>query len=649
MRAAVRPGTVNAEDRTVELVWSTGSRVRRGGFLSRPYLEELSLDPAHVRMDRLQSGAPLLDSHNSFELGGVIGVVQSARIEGGQAVASVRFAKAEDDPRAEAIFRKVQDGIIRNVSVGYVVHRLEKTEGGEGQIPVYRATDWEPYEISMVPMGADAGAGVRSQSVEFNVCHVVEGDDEHKERAMSVEDKTGAAAAAENEQKLRREAAVAERGRITEIRRIGGTLELAPEFVERAIEAGDDVEAFRAAAIDEHAKARKVLPEPGKRIEAVDGGDARDKWVRGVSDWMIERSGLAEMVGDAAKKRGGASKIDPGEFRGMSTVELARQALERAGVRTAGLSRVDLIGRALTLRAGGYMATGDFSTALENTMNKVLLAAYAVTPDTWTRFCAVGSVSDFRAHKRYRMGSFGSLATVAEGGEYHNMVIADASKETITADTKGALVGITRQALINDDMGAFSRMAVMVGRSAALTVEKAVYDLLAENAGLGPAMTDTDTLFHANHDNIPTGAALSAAAIDADRVAMGSQMDPSGNEYLDLRPAVLLVPLSLGSTARTINDAQYDPDTANKLQKPNAVRGLFRDIVDTARLTGTRRYLFADPSIAPTIEVAFLDGQRDPYLETENGWRVDGVEWKVRLDFACGAVDWRGAITNAGA
>jgi hypothetical protein len=102
---------------------------------------------------------------------------------------------------------------------------------------------------------------------------------------------------------------------------------------------------------------------------------------------------------------------------------------------------------------------------------------------------------------------------------------------------------------------------------------------------------------------------------------MASQKDPSLNEFLDLRPAVLLLPIGLGGQARVINQSQYDPDnvaSGSKAQmKPNVVVGLFGDVVDTPRLTGTRRYLFADPSIAPVLEVAFLDGQQNARARDE--------------------------------
>jgi len=126
-------------------------------------------------------------------------------------------------------------------------------------------------------------------------------------------------------------------------------------------------------------------------------------------------------------------------------------------------------------------------------------------------------------------------------------------------------------------------------------------------------------------------------------------LDGSKNDYPALRPAVWLGPLALGGPARSINDAQYDPDTANKLQRPNFVNGLYRDIVDTPRLSGTRRYSFTDATEAPVLEVAFLDGAQEPYLEVKDGFDVDGAQYKVRLDYGVAAVDYRGAVTNAGA
>lgn len=387
----------------------------------------------------------------------------------------------------------------------------------------------------------------------------------------------------------------------------------------------------------------KLLTELGKdaapiasnpRIEA--GEDSADKFRAAASEAILVRAGIEK----DAKVR---AEIGQNPFRGSRLTDIARACLERSGIKTEGMSQIQMVGAAFT------QGTSDFPVLLENTMHKALQAAYGATPLTWNRFCVTGSVSDFRAHNRYRVGSLSNLESVNELGEFRNKTIPDGEKSSVQVDTKGNIINLSRQAIINDDLGAFIGLSASLGRAAARTIEAAVYSLLAENSGLGPTMADGYTLFHANHSNISTAAALSMAAIDADRVAMALQMDVGGNDYIDLRPDVLLVPIALGGTARTINAAVYDPDTANKLQKPNMVNGLFSDIVDSQRINGTRRYVFTNPMLAPVIEVSFLDGNQTPYLEMKDGFDVDGAAWKVRLDFGVTAIDYRGAITNAGA
>lgn len=369
------------------------------------------------------------------------------------------------------------------------------------------------------------------------------------------------------------------------------------------------------------------------RVETVE--DETDKLRAAATASILARAGL-----DRSQESRAALAANP--YRGAKLLDIARASLERAGVKTQGMSQMEVVAAAFT------QGTSDFPVLLENAMHKALQGAYAAAALTWNRFCATGSVTDFRAHNRYRVGSFGNLETVNEMGEFKNKSIPDGEKASISVGTKGNIINLSRQAIINDDLGAFIGLSASLGRAAARTVESDVYALLALNAGLGPVMNDTKTLFHADHGNIGAAAAISMSSIDADRVMMASQRDIGGNDYLDIRPAVLLLPIGLGGTARAINEAQYDPDTANKLQKPNVVNGLYRDIVDTPRLTGTRRYSFADPMEAPVIEVAFLDGAQDPFLELQDGYDVDGARYKVRLDFGIAAVDYRGAVTNAG-
>ena len=156
------PATADGEARTVEVVWSAGSRVRRSPFFGEPYDEELSLEPSHVRLERLNAGAPFLKVHELAELDAVIGsiVPGSARIENGRGIAQVRLSERDD---VEPIWRDIQAGHIRAVSIGYQVHRFEvsKPDGGR---ELWRAVDWTPFEVSAVPVGADPHAGFRTST-----------------------------------------------------------------------------------------------------------------------------------------------------------------------------------------------------------------------------------------------------------------------------------------------------------------------------------------------------------------------------------------------------------------------------------------------------------------------------------------------------
>lgn len=176
-------GAVHEDTRTVELIFSTGADVTRYDWMTGTrYIERLSMKPENIRLDRLNAGAPLLNSHSAYSLADQIGIVESGsvKLNGKQARATVRFSKRAD---VEPFYQDVRDKIIRNVSVGYRVHRFEETQGKNAELPVRLATDWEPYEISMVPMGADSGAQTRggrpgaqmrtSREVPTNPCTLV--------------------------------------------------------------------------------------------------------------------------------------------------------------------------------------------------------------------------------------------------------------------------------------------------------------------------------------------------------------------------------------------------------------------------------------------------------------------------------------------
>lgn len=330
-------------------------------------------------------------------------------------------------------------------------------------------------------------------------------------------------------------------------------------------------------------------------------------------------------------------------FANATLLGMAEQILIRAGVKTRDMTREQMA------RAVLGQTASDFPVLLENALHKILLNGYALTPFTWTRFCRTGILTDFRPHNRYHLSSFSDLKEVNEAGEYQTGTLGDGEKETITGKRKGRILEVTPELLINDDLGTMVSAALALGQAAGRTIEKDVYALLAANSGAGPTMSDGQPLFHASHNNIAAiGAAPSVSAFDAARIALGSQKDPGGNDYLDITAAIWLGPLSIGGAARVANGAEYDTEVSNKFQVPNKVRNMYRDVVDTPRLSGNAWYSFADPSVEGVIEVAFLDGVQTPTIEQETNFRTDGIAWKAAHRYGVGGVGWRGAQKNPG-
>lgn len=667
-RFAAVAASYDAEARTVEIVIATETPVKTPGYVigidQRYYLEILDCKPGAVDLAQVSAGnCPLLNAHSRWSVTDQLGTVKEGRCEAAQLVLQCALGQSE---AARSLEAEIAGGTPPKTSAGFSRDQV-MFERMEGDVPVYRVTKWTLREASFVPIAADPNAGVRSAEQTTFPCVINEGA-----RAMPPEINEPAAVAApaaivapepalEGNRaepapvvapKVSRFTGSTAMAFVETARAFGETLATrAKELIEKNERGEISVETANSELLTASAEAQRAATDSVSSTgTAVITADARDKWLIGARNSILQRAGLTGVVAAAAKLKGETIDLDPGELRGIRNVDLARMSLDRAGIRIDSYDRDAVVIAAMTQRSGGTNTTSDFTVLLENVMNKVLQSAYGVTPDTWRRFCGLGSVADFRPHPRYLKGTFGVLDSKTQAGEFKQKQIPDGAKESISASVKGNIIALTREAIKNDDLGAFTDLATELGRAAKLSIEVDVYALLALNSNAGPTMNDTKALFHTDHANIAgTAAAPSVVSFDAIRVQMASQRDVSGNEYLDIRPHVFLGPLGLGGDARVINDAIYDPDTASKLQKPNKVRGLFQDIVDTPRLSGTRWYAFADPAVAPALEVVFLDGVQEPYTEQREGWRVDGTEFKVRFDYGVGGLNYRSAATNAGA
>lgn len=649
-RAEFLPNTIDENARTIDIVFATETPVRKNKYFDGPYNEILVCTPESVNLSRMEKGAPLLDNHNRFgSVTNQLGVVVpgSIRFGKGTLTATVKFSKRE---LPEEVFKDVKDGIVRNASVGYAVETYEITKNENGP-DEYRAIKWAPWEISMTSVPADENSGVRSSVeneskysvnlINRNSMNPAKGTIVDDTRKVEVNPKTQPATTpvvpqTRSVEEIATEAVQSERLRVTEIESACRAADLGDDFTKKLISQGVSIDQARAAIIEQW-KAGQVKPATAVHTE-LRGEDEVGKRRIGMEAGMSLRSGFVQ-----EKDLTDEEKSHARAFRTMRLEDVARECLIRGGENVEGLGRMDLVGRAFT------SSTSDFPVLLEGTIRRVLLSAYEIMPDSWRQFCSVGSVSDFREHKRLRMGGLSRLDKIQENGEFKTKPLVDAEYESIFAETYGNIINVTRKMIINDDLSAFARLASALGRAAARSIEIDVYALFALNAGNGPTMQDGNPLFHASHANIAGSAAvISVESIDAARVQMAQQTDPSGNDFLDLRPSVLICPISMGGLARTINDAQYEP-TANQFQKPNIVRGLFNTVVDTPRLSGTAWYALADSNVEPIFEVAFLDGQQSPFMENMEGFTVDGTKWKIRHDYGVGAIGYRGVIKNAGA
>jgi HK97 family phage prohead protease len=152
-------------ERTIELVAATDTPVRRReydflGNVERVYDETLVMSPGAVRLERMNMGAPLLDSHNYYSgTRAMVGAIVpgSAKVRGKELIARAKFSRSREGERA---FQDAKDGILRGVSVGYMIHKREIDDSVDP--PMHRITDWEPHEVSVVAIPADKNARFRS-------------------------------------------------------------------------------------------------------------------------------------------------------------------------------------------------------------------------------------------------------------------------------------------------------------------------------------------------------------------------------------------------------------------------------------------------------------------------------------------------------
>lgn len=652
-----------------ELVFTTGAPVRRYDWNNNRYfIEKLDTSPEAINLDRLERGAPLLNTHSAYRLEDQIGVVDQPAVEKGAGTVQAQLSRRDS---VKGIVQDLEDRVIRNVSVGYVREAMTMSFDADTNTWTYLVTRWTPMEVSLVPIPADMDSQVRSlggklmdasgHEVRSYPCELIDSTASQSQPTVGISAATtirkeenmpqaqnagGAHAPAQSTPALQDDAtrAADHSAALAEVaQRAAAITELCtkhnvPQLAAEMIRSGKTVEAAGLA----------VLGELAAR-DAQGGGQRNVTRIETVRDEMTVRMAGIEQAIEHRVAPGIKLDENGRQYRGMSLLEIGREFLEAHGQSTRGLDRMTLAGRILQFRAGGSLGTSDFTSLFGNVASKRLRAAYDENAGTYTMWARrAPNAPDFKSMSVVQLSGAPDLLQTNEHGEFKYGKLSDGG-ETYAVLTYGRIVSLTRQAIVNDDLRSFERMVSAFGYASRRLENRTVYAQLTANA----ALADTVALFHSTHANLGTGggSALQFSSLTAGRTAMRLQKGLASEE-LNLAPNYLIVPAALEQTAYQLTSSNYVPSAKAEVNEfraggRTALIPVIEPVLDAN--SATAWYLAAATSQVDTVEFCYLDGADGPVIDSEVGFEVDGVSWKCRLDFAAKAIDHRGLYKGAGA
>lgn len=674
------------EDRTVPASLSSEAEVER--WFGR---EILVHEPDAVDLTRANGlGLPLLWNHDS---GTPIGRIENLRLDEGSRVlrGDLRFSR---NAKASDVWTDVREGFLNAVSIGYRVQRWEEQEHSD----LVRVVRWMPLEASVVSIPADSQVGInRSEDMSMP----------DSSNGQQTEQGAGREAVALDQYRSQFEAGKKAAAREIRAKEAERMLEIEDIFSNNLVPRDEWYRSLKATAIRDQwtpDKTRQMvmdalageLPEDfvpsepettgaariaaiagrgsvvdmsrvtdtqqgiGRRGRAEAGEDQLDKFAAIVTDALLVR---ANMTDDKEVIR----RVDESGYRNRSLSRLAGEYLQHTNRDIRALDDKG-IAREVLSRAVGPHTSSDFPSILANVANKSTLRGWEMAGTTWQEWCNAGSLPDFKQATIARLGAYPDIDKIpASGGPYQHKSMDDIH-ETTTLETYGALFGISRHAIINDDLNEFTRVPQAMGGAAARKVNQLAYNELITSNGTTPSVTgrvltqDSTALFDSGHSNYvasSSGAAPSVATLNTAEAAMMRQKAPlpsgdSSKAYIRVVPAYLIVPPELKATASTLIDAQWDPagttSSVAKRDAPNPWRNRLMVVADPDLSLATGWYLAAPRNgNIDTVTVFFLNGQSTPYVEQQDNWTSDGVTYKVRIDAVARALDFRGLYFNYGA
>lgn len=610
--------SIDVETRTLTVSFSSEQPYLRQSWFDEPWIETLGHQANEVELQRLNNSAPVLYNHRRDEPGLRLGVVEKAWLDKNKGYANIKLSKREE---IDGYWQDIQDGILANISVGYQINERTLTKKNKDGPDEYRVSSWSPLEISFVDIPADYTVGVGRNFEIINLpTEAIRMDKDENTPAENQPEKIDTEA-------LTRSAVTAfqqqEQARRDSIRTaLAPFADRHPEVMTKAL---DDM------SITPEQASSMMLKAAGEALSPVGQTLPHAEIIRDEKDTL--RAGMTDFLMTRAMPSNFKMTDNGKRFVGLSMLDIAKRCI---GGNVDGIPRHEIVARAL--------ATSDFPSVLANVANKSLRAAYEIMPRTYLPISNIVSVPDFKTISRNQISGTPALEEVVENGEYKKGTLTDA-KEQYAVKTYGKMLQFSRQAIINDDLGAFTRTVQQFAASAAQLESDLAWGQITGN----PTMGDGTALFHANHNNLETsGAAITVTSLGVGRTRLRKQTGLEGMA-LNLQPAFLIVPAAIETVAQ-----QYVTQTNiiyTKGSDFNPFAGSLQVIAEP-RLDAnsiTAWYLAANPMVVDILELAYLEGTDGIYTEEQFNFDTDGYEIKARLDVGAKVIDWRGLAKNPGA
>lgn len=637
-RSKAAEGQTDTEE-TFRVRWTTGATVVRYGFTDEGFeaFEEV-LEVPGASLDRLNAGAPLLDSHRSRAIESVIGSVVpgSASIDGTDGYADVRLSAA---PSAADAATKIREGSVRSVSVGYSIdaYRWERQKNALSRLVVSR---WTPLELSAVPIPADAGAqflralgaptgGKMSEETSAVVPPV----------AQIVQPDLSALRAEERARVRYCEEFAARQGLPREV---------SDEIIARGLPQADTI----SALWDEASKRSAASgPTPSGISITRDAGDTFGDAARAAVLCRLAESLPTEALRGVVATSEDRAKA--GQYLRAPSAELAREALQYRGVRLdKWASHRELICTAADFHGGAAILAGsramnktDLPGIFVDAINVAVIRLTKAAPADWLAFCQQYNPKTHGTIHLPMLGAIGLLQSVTTGQESPNLSFGD-SKETAETATYTGTLELDMDMLADDQYGDIARLVQGIGAAIPDTRENTVFAVVATN----PTMSDSVAFYHSSHGNLASsGAAPTAATLgDADD-AMYAQTGVNG-QALAIRPSVFLGSSATCRTVEQLLGRTVTPAIPTSLSTPVAesVGAGIQKIIRHPLLTGNAWYLMAGGLSAPIV-YGSPQNNLVPQVVSEYDARRRQQAITVTDQFYAAAIVWRGAYKNTGA